>query len=209
MEGSCRIPGVSVRKYKPLGVIFQAEEHADTAYIIRQGKIEISRQFNGQKVVLDILGPGAIFGEMALLIDDQQRTATAMSLDDSELVVLSRSAFQQYVKQCPTVIATLLRALSQRLKETTNRVRPDNAYAAVCGVLNLLLSQGVTSLPIAELLKSLSTSLFLETNTILSFLQHLLVLELVTIEEEVDGETLYFRQKEDFFNKAIKNPPSI
>jgi CRP-like cAMP-binding protein len=62
-------------KFEPGQVILRENTPGDSAYIILSGQVEISKVIEGQRVVLDRLGPGSIFGEMSLLTEgpDQPR----------------------------------------------------------------------------------------------------------------------------------------
>jgi CRP/FNR family transcriptional regulator, cyclic AMP receptor protein len=70
--------------------LFQAGDPGDSLFIVRVGQIELFiKDTAGQKIVLVTAQPGDIFGELALL-DSGPRTATALALTDSEVLVLDR-----------------------------------------------------------------------------------------------------------------------
>ena len=87
------------------------------AYILREGGVEISVEVEGSKKVL------TVFGEMALVLPDHQRTATAAAADCSEVVEIAKSDFDDYIDSSPAVIAAALKALVDRLRETTVRLK--------------------------------------------------------------------------------------
>ena len=64
------------RRFAPGEVIFREGEAGDVAYIVEEGRVEISSLVNGRKHVMAVLGAGDLFGEMAL-IDQNERTASA------------------------------------------------------------------------------------------------------------------------------------
>ena len=71
--------------------LFHAGDPGDSLYIVRQGEVELYiKDTVGQKIVLATAGPGDMFGELAML-DEGARTATALALTDSEVLVLDRS----------------------------------------------------------------------------------------------------------------------
>src|SRR6185369_17158635 len=68
--------------------LFQAGDPGDALYIVDEGEIELFiKDTAGQKIVLTVAGQGDMFGELAML-DSGPRTATALALTDSEVLVL-------------------------------------------------------------------------------------------------------------------------
>jgi len=87
--------------------LFREGEDGDRAYVVRSGRLEISRRVGSADVVIAVDGPGTIVGEMAL-IDDNPRSATVRALDDTELAVIPKEAFQFHLARTDPVIRTLL-----------------------------------------------------------------------------------------------------
>lgn len=71
---------------------------------------------DGKDQVLNTLGAGEAFGELAM-IEGRPRTATVQSLEDSELLVLSRQDFEAFAEHHPKVLWKLLQALSERVRQ--------------------------------------------------------------------------------------------
>ena len=67
--------------------IFREGEPGSCAYLIESGSVEISAMNHGAKITISTLGPGEIFGEMAL-IDNRRRSATATILEDADMIAL-------------------------------------------------------------------------------------------------------------------------
>ena len=98
-------------------------ELSDRAYQVLEGKVrvwEISSASAGC-VELAQLGPGQIFGEMAL-VDEKPRSASVTALTDARLKVLRRSEFLQSLRSDPDFAAALLSALTERLRESSARL---------------------------------------------------------------------------------------
>lgn len=68
-------------------IIFRQDDVSDFAYIIRKGRVEISREEAGAVTPLAILKPGEMFGEYGLL-DNAPRSATAKALEEVELQIM-------------------------------------------------------------------------------------------------------------------------
>src|SRR5438552_4610155 len=104
--------------------LFRAGEAGDAMYIIERGKVRICVQAtDGHEVTLTELGRGDFFGEMALLLDGQRRSADAVVAEDSRLAVLSREHFLSFMRSSPDVALEMLTALANRLRQTDELLR--------------------------------------------------------------------------------------
>ena len=102
-------------------IIIRENTPGDCAYIVLKGQVEISKIIDGQRVALDTLGPGAIFGEMSL-IDGAPRSATATALIPAMLSVVDKARFQQILNAIPREVRPLFSSLSERLRHTNRLV---------------------------------------------------------------------------------------
>jgi CRP-like cAMP-binding protein len=75
----------------------------------------------GKEIVLNIMNPGDIFGEIALL-DGGERSADAIAMTDCELLVLHRRDFMPLLEKHADMCLILLRILCQRLRQTSEQV---------------------------------------------------------------------------------------
>ena len=108
-------------KFEPGQIILRENTPGDSAYIIFSGKVEISKIIEGQRVVLDRLGPGSIFGEMSLL-DGRPRSATVTAVEPSRLSVVTSARFQAILNSIPKEVRPLFSSLSERLRHTNRMV---------------------------------------------------------------------------------------
>ena len=89
-------------------IVFGEGEDGNHAFIIKSGKIEIFRTDpSGAKHVIATLGPGEMFGEMAL-VDDQPRTASAKAIVESSILVISKGEFQDRLQRSDKAVAMML-----------------------------------------------------------------------------------------------------
>jgi CRP/FNR family cyclic AMP-dependent transcriptional regulator len=110
------------RSFAKEGVIILAEEEGDTLFIIRSGQVKVSIvSEEGREVILSMLGPGAVFGELALL-DGKPRSANVTATDETSLVMLRRSDFQQLIYKTPQIAMALLAELARRLRRTDRQI---------------------------------------------------------------------------------------
>jgi CRP/FNR family cyclic AMP-dependent transcriptional regulator len=97
-------------------VIFREGDAATKMYIVREGEVELRR---GSEV-LELLGPGSIVGEMAL-IDPAPRSATVVAKGEAKLVAVDEATFRQLVQKVPGFALEVLRVVVRRLRKEMER----------------------------------------------------------------------------------------
>ena len=97
-------------------VIVQENDFGETAYVIGQGQVEVSKKLDGQNVHLAYLGPGETFGEMSM-IDEKPRSATVTAVTETVVSEIRRDDFFNSFQTDPNVALTLLKVLFERLRE--------------------------------------------------------------------------------------------
>jgi len=90
----------------------------DYMYIIKQGRVKITKlSEDGREKILEMMGAGAFFGEMALL-DHAPRSATVKTLAPAVLLALSRTDFLALLRRSPDLAMNVIQELTRRLRET-------------------------------------------------------------------------------------------
>ncbi len=118
---------IFARTYKSGRTLFFENTPGEVMYLIHSGTVGIFKS-SGDKNELQLatLGPGSFFGEMSLL-DDRPRSATARVMDDAELVVITKKAFEQMLETDPgitsKILIAMLKAVFQRLRDTDERFK--------------------------------------------------------------------------------------
>ncbi|MBN2353772.1 MAG: cyclic nucleotide-binding domain-containing protein [Spirochaetales bacterium] len=102
------------RTYPKDSMICSEAEPGKELYIIQRGSVKISKIVDQNEVMLAILKNGDIFGEMALL-ENMPRSASAIALEDTSLLVVNKANFQRMVQTQPQLISKLTTLLSERL----------------------------------------------------------------------------------------------
>jgi CRP/FNR family transcriptional regulator, cyclic AMP receptor protein len=117
------IAGLCTRRQLDAGeVLFQKGDKGDALYGVRRGRIRIETgTASGGRLTLNMLGPGDLFGEIALF-DGQPRTADAISAEPSELFMVRRSDFLAYLEREPRITVRLLELLCQRIRWVSDRM---------------------------------------------------------------------------------------
>lgn len=103
--------------------LFQAGDPGDSLFIVRVGEIELFiKDTAGQKIVLHAAEAGDMFGELAML-DSGARTATALALTDSDLLVLDRDDLVLLFQRKPEAALHMLAALSGLTRKADELLR--------------------------------------------------------------------------------------
>ncbi|MGO1181688.1 MAG: Crp/Fnr family transcriptional regulator [Micrococcaceae bacterium] len=111
---------------------FHEGDAGDQLYVILSGKIKLGRTASdGRENLLAILGPGEVFGEMALF-NPAPRTATATAVSATRLAGLRHENLRKVIQSTPEVSMQLLGALARRLSKT-NESLADLVFSDVPG----------------------------------------------------------------------------
>lgn len=123
-------------------VIFYEDDPGTSCYIIVKGKVKIVvNADDGREHILGVLQDADFFGEMSL-IDGQPRSASAIAVEDVQMVTIQRDEFLKLLRSNPEISLKLLVTLSQRLR-TADRNMESLAFLSAPGrVARLLLELG-------------------------------------------------------------------
>ncbi len=88
-------------------VLFQEHDEGDFAYLVEQGRVRVSLRADSGELRLADLGPGDLVGEMAL-IDNAPRTATAVALEESVLLVIDQTHLAERIAHTDPIVRALL-----------------------------------------------------------------------------------------------------
>ena len=104
-------------------VVFHRDDPADSLHLIARGHFAARLQTPlGDSVLLDVLGPGQSFGELALLLPDTRRSATVSALEEGETRSVYRDDFARLQRQHPGVKDVLLTLLADQLRRSSDRI---------------------------------------------------------------------------------------
>ena len=101
----------NVEYYVAGDVIFTAGDDGHHMYVIQDGEVEV---VVGDQVI-DTVGPGGVFGEMAL-IDRSPRSATVRAKSDCRVVPIDETKFMNHVHRTPFFARQVMRIMNQRLR---------------------------------------------------------------------------------------------
>ena len=118
-EDRVRLAGsIKLQSLKKGEILFNKGGAGDALYIIKKGKIKIFLSSHaGDEVLLAIFSEADFFGEMALL-DGMPRSADAIAIEPTELLLLNRNDFISFLNHNSNAVQAVLQSLSQRLRRT-------------------------------------------------------------------------------------------
>ncbi len=95
-------------------LIFSEFEYGSSFYLIQSGRVQLIKIINGFEKNLDILQPGEIFGEMAI-IDNSPRSASAIAYDNVTVLEFNKENFEILMKGNPAIAMRLLKTFVKRI----------------------------------------------------------------------------------------------
>ena len=110
------------RTYPKGDIVFHEGDLGDRLFIVAEGLVKIFLTSpDGEEMVLSVVGPSGVFGELAL-IHRGQRSASARALEKTRLVSLEQEAFIGLLAEHPEMTRTVLSALGDLLESTLTQV---------------------------------------------------------------------------------------
>jgi CRP/FNR family transcriptional regulator len=124
--------------------VFHEGDRSDACYIVRSGSFRVTREHSdGRAITLATLGPGDIFGELAML-DGEVRSASVEALGDGELLALPAGEVRALLARHPEITVKLIAALVRRLRAANERISRQSFQTVpsrVAGVLSQLVAE--------------------------------------------------------------------
>ena len=135
------------RNYLKNSMIILEEEYGDLVFVVQSGTIKITRvNDEGKEVILALLGPGEIFGELAIL-DGEARSANALAQENCELLAINKEDFLHILKTNFSVSYNLMCELAKRLRKSDQQIEAlslsDAEHRIGVSLLNLAEDMGV------------------------------------------------------------------
>jgi len=112
---------IRLTTYKAGRTIFQKGDPGRGMMMVVSGRVKFVSPIGSNEAFLGVAGPGEVFGEIALL-DGGPRTAGAVALEDTELLVLDRRDFLPLIQRHPSAFTSLLEVLCLRIRAATEMV---------------------------------------------------------------------------------------
>lgn len=137
-----RFSHVAVPRTFPAGTrVFHEGDDSDACYIVKEGSFRVTREHSdGRAITLATLGPGEIFGELAML-DGDKRSASAEALTEGELLALPANDVRALLARHPEIPLKLVAGLVRRLRAANVRLSRQSFQTVpsrVAGILSQL-----------------------------------------------------------------------
>jgi CRP-like cAMP-binding protein len=124
-------------------VVFHQGDFGDTLHLITNGRFAVRvTTAGGEAATLAVLGPGDVFGELALIRPDAVRIATVVALEPAQTLSLAREDFFLLRKEHPEVNEVLLTIVAEKVKRYTDQLLEALYLPAEMRVLRRLLELG-------------------------------------------------------------------
>ena len=130
-------------EYSPGDIICCEFEPGNEFYFIQSGRVKIVKIINNTEKTLDILEPGDVVGEMALL-EEQPRSASIIALDHVKLLKFRKENFDALLQGNPQLTYKLLIIFSKRIYDQKRRLMIlllEEPQMKVMDVMNMLAEQ--------------------------------------------------------------------
>lgn len=124
-------------------MIFCEYEPGDAFYLIQEGRVRISKVIGDIEKTLDVLQPGEVFGEMAIL-EGAPRSASAFAVDKVKALQFNKENFEILLQGTPQITLKILRLFTKRIYDQRRRFRVltiEDPMARI-GDVFLMLSEG-------------------------------------------------------------------
>ena len=112
-------------------ILMSEGETGESMYVVLSGSLRVFvGDEDGREIVLFLEGPGNYVGEISLL-DDEPRTASAITLEKTEVLAIAKAGFLACVERNPRVALLIIREMTRRLRRSTQTIRSlalDNVY---------------------------------------------------------------------------------
>jgi len=101
--------------------LFREGESAEYGYVVKGGVIEIVKVSQEGEVILSKMGPGNIFGELAI-IDGSPRSAGARAAEDSVVTEIRSDTFLKYIREKPNAVLKIMQNLAKEIRILNKKV---------------------------------------------------------------------------------------
>jgi CRP/FNR family transcriptional regulator, cyclic AMP receptor protein len=138
------------RRFAAGEVVFRAGDPAETAYLLREGRVRLIQHVGTQDRGLRVVRPGELFGEVGL-VPGAERSATAVALLESTALELRAEAFEELLAADPGVGLRLIQQISRRLRDAEHQIGTlvlrDAQLKIVVSLIQLAQQQASTEAP--------------------------------------------------------------
>ncbi len=111
----------NIQRYSNGDIIVSEGIVSNNAYIIFEGKVNITKKVDKKSILINTLGKGEVFGEMGL-ISQSVRSASVVAVGNVTIGVIEREQFEVTVSKLPDDVRAIVKALVDRLRYTSDQL---------------------------------------------------------------------------------------
>ena len=111
----------NIQRYSNGDIIVSEGIVSNNAYIIFEGKVNITKKVDKKSILINTLKKGEVFGEMGL-ISQSVRSASVVAVGDVTIGVIEREQFEAIVTKLPDDVRAIVKALVDRLRYTSDQL---------------------------------------------------------------------------------------
>ena len=112
-------------KLKANQVLFVEGESSAYLYIVLSGKIRVLKETDTKLISISVIGRKSFIGELSMF-SDAPRSASAVAIESTEVIMIKKSDILKVIKQCPPWISEIMKTLSGRLRGGLDILREHN-----------------------------------------------------------------------------------
>lgn len=139
-----------IKKLKKGDILFREGDPSDAMYVIKSGRIAITKAKGNGEIILAEKKAGEMLGEMAFF-DNKPRSAGAKAAQDAEVIALPFSALLAQFKTFPEWLKSMVKTVNSHLRDANMRIKnlesaqdesaemfPPHTVTRLCGIISLL-----------------------------------------------------------------------
>jgi CRP/FNR family transcriptional regulator, cyclic AMP receptor protein len=212
----------TTKKLEKGQLLFREGDAPDAMYVVKKGRIVITKTKGDSEVELASLGPGQMFGEMAFF-DQKPRSANARATSDSEIISLPFVSLEAHFKAMPEWLKSMVKTINEHLREANKRIKileraqgadaktfPPHTITKLCAIIGLVAERygekddkGLV-VP-TNLLRNYTIQVFQEpTNKMEKIQQILQSYGVMTVEDLGEGKKKITVIKHDFLMSFVE-----
>lgn len=111
----------NIQRYSNGDIIVSEGIVSNNAYIILEGKVNVTKKVDKKSILINSLNKGEVFGEMGL-ISQTVRSASVVAAGDVTIGVIEREQFEKTVSKLPDDVGAIVKALVDRLRYTSDQL---------------------------------------------------------------------------------------
>lgn len=113
----------SMRSLTSSQPIYFPDEPSRAIFFLKEGHVKVSRiMADGKEVILDVIGPGEVFGELSLGDEQEERSEIAQALDDVVICTVKKENFESLLMMNPELNLHLTKRIGLRLRKIEERI---------------------------------------------------------------------------------------